>query len=256
MDAEKVNLNFCKFILGVHRKTQNSAVRGELGRYPIALEAMYRAMKYHNRLVMSARNTLLGASIQFHEEENTSYMLKIHLLMKVMNVNINRLADNATLKQGRQNLMTRYSNHWKWQTANQPKMRTYTKFKSNFTMEDYLSIHRANERKALSKFRTSAHNLRTERDRYVTPKVPPENRICTRCNMGCIEDELHFLLDCPLYTNERQALVDNITQSVPNFQNLSKSNQFIYLLLSSDNVIKTTAKYIEKCSKIREEAVN
>ena len=36
--AEKLNLSFSKFSLGVHKKAQNSAVRGELGRMPLGAD--------------------------------------------------------------------------------------------------------------------------------------------------------------------------------------------------------------------------
>ena len=36
--CEKLNLSFSKFILGVHKKAQNSAVHGELGRLPLGVD--------------------------------------------------------------------------------------------------------------------------------------------------------------------------------------------------------------------------
>jgi hypothetical protein len=33
--CEKFNIKFSKFILGVHKKSSNFAVLGELGRYPL-----------------------------------------------------------------------------------------------------------------------------------------------------------------------------------------------------------------------------
>lgn len=35
-----------------------------------------------------------------------------------------------------------------------------------------------------------------------------EQRVCTRCAAGCVEDERHVLLECPAYTAERSGLGD------------------------------------------------
>ena len=35
---EKVHIKFCKYILGTNKFTSNDATRGELGRYPIAIQ--------------------------------------------------------------------------------------------------------------------------------------------------------------------------------------------------------------------------
>ena len=42
---EKLELKFCKSILGVHRKSSNTAVRGELGRYPTIIFILKQGLK-------------------------------------------------------------------------------------------------------------------------------------------------------------------------------------------------------------------
>jgi hypothetical protein len=36
-------------------------------------------------------------------------------------------------------------------------------------------------------------------DRWSRPKPPREQRICRHCSMQAVEDEQHFLFDCPFY---------------------------------------------------------
>ena len=57
-------------------------------------------------------------------------------------------------------------------------------------------------RSILTHFRISAHKLEIETGRYVitNPKTPLENRLCKQCNLSEIEDEEHFLINCPKYT--------------------------------------------------------
>ncbi len=51
LPAEKVYLSFARFILGVHKRTTNLAVRGELGLVPLGVDIHKRANKYKDRLI-------------------------------------------------------------------------------------------------------------------------------------------------------------------------------------------------------------
>ena len=51
-----------------------------------------------------------------------------------------------------------------------------------------------NERAMLSKLRISAHKHAIDGGRYL--KIPKQERICTACNSGEVEDDEHFLLNC------------------------------------------------------------
>ena len=97
------------------------------------------------------------------------------------------------------------------------KLRTYSKFKSVFGMEPYLlHVKHEGKRLLLFKFRAGIAPLRIETGRYesnvdiVTGQarkgVPSECRIC-KCCYGDVEDEFHFLLECPQYKALRHKLL-------------------------------------------------
>jgi len=46
--------------------------------------------------------------------------------------------------------------------------------------------------------------LRIEQGRYVEEKV--EERLCVLCQDSRVEDEAHFMLECPLYAKEREKM--------------------------------------------------
>jgi hypothetical protein len=48
--GEKLHTKFCKFILGVHKKTTNFAVLSELGRFPLYYDIIKSILHYWNRL--------------------------------------------------------------------------------------------------------------------------------------------------------------------------------------------------------------
>ena len=55
-------------------------------------------------------------------------------------------------------------------------------------------------RQALAILRTSSHRLEIGIGRLARTEINPfENRKCKHCQK--LEDELHFILECPLYSN-------------------------------------------------------
>jgi hypothetical protein len=70
--------------------------------------------------------------------------------------------------------------------------------------KNYLSILRSAKKKInISKIRTNSHELHSETRCWTTPKTPWDERICHLCDTKQVEDEKHFLLDCPTYTHIR-----------------------------------------------------
>jgi hypothetical protein len=114
------------------------------------------------------------------------------------------------------------------------KLTTYRKFKSIFKLEPYLLFGTKQRRKLLTKFRISAHNLNIEKGRYIGTKV--EDRICNLCKNN-IEDEVHFLITCPLLEKFREPYIKNIKETYKNFSLLSDENKIIWLLSSEDKQI-------------------
>ena len=54
-----MHLKFCKFILGVHKKSSNFAVMSELGRVPYYINIIKSMLLYWHRLENSVNNSLL-----------------------------------------------------------------------------------------------------------------------------------------------------------------------------------------------------
>ena len=48
LSCEELNLSFCRSIVGVHRKAQSSAVRGELERMHLSLDSVANIINYQN----------------------------------------------------------------------------------------------------------------------------------------------------------------------------------------------------------------
>ena len=129
-----------------------------------------------------------------------------------------------------QNIMRQlYKNYWKEMISTEAKMRSYIQFKTKFSHEPYLDSLQFQQRKSLTCFRISAHNLPIEQGCYCRPKLPEGERTCPFCPPE-IGNEIHFLTDCKEYKTQRDATFQTIDTMCKNFINLTnkeKNNIFV-----------------------------
>ncbi len=52
--CEKLNLSFCRYVLDIHRTAKSSALRGELGRFPLGIDIVGNITKYHDYMYLLA----------------------------------------------------------------------------------------------------------------------------------------------------------------------------------------------------------
>ena len=85
------------------------------------------------------------------------------------------------------------------------KLRMYRRIKLTYTTEIYLLMQNipTHVRRAIAQFRVSNHTLESERGRMAKPRaIPAEERFCRQCKT-VVEDEIHFITECPLYRHLR-----------------------------------------------------
>ena len=112
---------------------------------------------------------------------------------------VKSLIRNEYIKNWHENIQNHHKN---------PICRTYSLFKVKFQMENYLNcISDPKLRRSIVKFRMSSHALGVEKCRHKR-SIGQENisNICLTCNV--VEDEKHFILHCPRYSNEREHFLD------------------------------------------------
>ena len=114
------------------------------------------------------------------------------------------------------------------------KSNLYASFKTVYKFEPYLDyIQDYTIRSVLAKLRVSAHNLQIETGRFSKNKTPRDERFCPYCktlNIDAVENEVHFLLSCSLFNEERQKFLEEIYESFPNTASLNELNMFIWLM--------------------------
>ena len=125
---EKLNTKMCKYLLGVHKKSTNDAVRGELGRYPLLIKILDYSFRYFKKMKDSSFNSLVKVSCEDTDIRSltTSWYNSMSRLIGVFNHSRSFVSDMQNV----------YRIHWeKLIQSCTGKLRTYSKFKKKFIIE-------------------------------------------------------------------------------------------------------------------------
>ena len=254
---EKVHLSFMKRILGVNRSTTNVLVRGELGRYSLKERCITRSLNYIKYLNAKGDTSLVKQAYNYElskVEERTTFLTTVGQFNEKLDeiegrhINIFQTSIPKLKKSINQVSLKEWERNFNCST----KSDTYRLFKNRPKLEKYLE-HITDIRyvKTLTKFRLSDHKLMIEEGRKHRPKIDRADRLCPHCNN--VEDEIHFLIDCNKYQNDRIIMYQKIDQYFPNFSSIDESKPKFIFLMSQENldVTKIVTNYIHKWYQTR-----
>ncbi len=163
-----------------------------------------------------------------------------------LNHNIRTNQITAQIKQS-------YITHWQTQTQQQSKMQCYLSLKREYSMAEYLfTVSDKKLRSTLTRYRLSGHKLMIETGRHRQTWLPPEQRLCSHCDLNQMETELHFLTECSKYTDIRTVYYDKIQQIHPTFTTLPDQEKLAYLL-EEHKTCCVFAQYVSLCHHRRED---
>lgn len=244
----KLLLKFSKFTLGVQKTATNIAVLGELGLFPLALDAMKSTIGFWLHLLEAKSETLIYHSYEENKNMSNSLCNKIRICLiengfEHVWTNQSTFSKNKLLFSFKKILEKKFISYWehllhsnKSQQNKQKdmgnKLRTYSKLKAQFIREKYL--YSDVDKKTIVSFikiRISNSILEVERGRF--NRIPFEERICKLCSSE-VEDEFHFLMKCSALQNQRDVFFNNVTSVVPSFSNLNDVEKFKFILTSND----------------------
>ena len=70
-------------------------------------------------------------------------------------------------------------------------------------------------------------------------------RFCSKCNLGEVEDEIHFLFKCIKFKDERKEFLKSATESCANFPSLDLEEKLVWLFSNeNETVLRTLSQFI------------
>ena len=247
-DFEKVHIQFCKRLLGVKKGTCNEFVYSELGRFPRQVTRKLRIFKYWIKL----RNTthcILRGIYEEMSQYNDNWLINIRQELYSLGLNyIWNLSyvDDSIYVIIKQRMLDNFKQLCYSKTKTTPKGLLYQHLLNEFKLQTYLRLPMEMRYiKEICKIRICAHKLNIESGRY--RNIERSERICTLCNANVIEDEYHFIIECPQYKDLRCKYIKNYYYKHPSVY------RFIQLLTTSNNKeFKNLGKYLVQANTIRD----
>ena len=251
---ETLHLKACKYALGVRTNATTDAVYSELGRISLQYHRHINILKFLSRLssLESERyaNKAFIMLVNDADSGQSNWVSKtrnLKSLYEIQNSDGHSIIKVKVKKHFESELLNKLNEH----IAQDKKLKLYAAFKSSFKFEPYLDIlSDFKVRSALAKLRLSAHTLQIETGRFSKIKTPRNKRFCLYCktlNISTVENEIHFVITCPLYNEERKQLLDPVSRNFPNTASLNEENLYIWLMSQEDN--ETTRLLANFCRK-------
>jgi hypothetical protein len=258
-NIERVQKKFCKWLLNVKKTTNTLSLYSECGRFPLYIERHIRIIKYWLKLnTFKSENCILYHIVKNqrycieHNQNVSNWTYKVRKLLQESgfeeiwlfpeSVNINMFIPELRLR-----LRDIYIQNWRTDMNSCTSLYIYREIKLLYVKSAYLEILDSKKyRNAIAKLRLGSHNLAIETGRH--RQVDRTQRKCNMCNLNDLEDEFHFVLKCPFYSNLRQQFISSYYSRHPSvFKFIS--------LINSDrkSVLIKLAKYCIQAFEIRNE---
>ena len=257
--TEKANLHVCRNILGLSKKSSCLGVLWGLGQFLTEISCFtYMIKHWHHLKTKMSDDSLVSSFLKLSEADENSghinWLSTIKFILQYCNLGNVWLNPYATstgklARQCKKILQDKFIKFFKDKLSNHissdvkrninevetdfdnsgargsNKLRTYNLFKQKFFMEAYfLMITNKESGRKLSKLRCGNHDLAIETRRYKKQEV--EERLCFK-NCNKVEDELHCLMECELFTIVREKFFKDLLEIDINLKSDDKKQTFI-----------------------------
>jgi len=236
--------------LGVHRYASNVVINGDTGWTPPIVRRKLNILKLVQRMMNMPVNRLTHFIFMWdwkHKGKTWSWNVRQILKETHQEDVINDIANNAidfrkVLHQAEVDLMNIEIQRWKNELDRQPKLRFYKLFKEDYKTELYVQkCHNKSLRSFIAQIRAGVLPLQVEVGRFIQQLL--EDRMCKHCKT--VEDELHFIFECPLYTQLRIEFYNNVCQFYP-LDELNFSER-LNLFMSKPEILYKFGSFIRNC---------
>ncbi|XP_073411685.1 uncharacterized protein [Dendrobates tinctorius] len=254
--TEIFHLEFCKHLLQVHQSTSNSACRAELGRFPLHLTVLKRALSFRTHLCRSNPSPHHHKALtHVGETEKPGPSEQLTQTQPDQNTNHSNLT-KARIRKMVDEGQERYVSDWKNDIISSQKLTMYQSLQRDYRLAPYLEkLPDPRDHKILSRYRLSAHSLAVESGRHRHSYKPRKERLCQHCDQEALEDETHFLLHCSKYSAVRDTHFRRLSHLFPEFITMKEKEKTYILLGEEERAVEIAAQYVSECHRLREREV-
>ncbi len=214
---EKFYLNYLKTILHVRQSTPSCFIYKEIEVLPLITHRLLRIFKFWLKIVCLPDSSLLKYvyNLMIYDMENVENITNwVSLLKKTLDEygfgylwnqqHLLHKNENFLISLFKQRVQDIHLQNIHSDIDNVSNSRLYKHINMDFLNNKYLyNIQDKFIRVALTKLRLGSHNLMIERGRWM--KLEVKDRECSTC--GKLDDELHFITECELYTVWREKYI-------------------------------------------------
>ena len=230
-----------RFYLGVHKFAPILGLEGETGWLPPKLRRYKGILSFWNRIIDMSNDRVTKVVFNWdYDLQRNNWSSEIKDIFERSNSEQTFYRkEKCSVSNITEKIFDNYKENWISKVRQKPKLRTYKQFKLNFGPEKYLYLNLSkHKRSLLAQFRLGILPLNIETGRYKNiidnegniRKQKPEERLCSLCSSGAVEDELHFLFDCNCYALFRETLFKHAISKNSNFMNQTKISQIEFLM--------------------------
>ena len=238
--------------LGVHNKSSNLAIKGDVGWIDPDVRRKLEMIRMWDRLVKMDDNRLTKRVFLWDYNQQHGWcsdMKKIFSSIGLNNlyetISVDGFSTRSLLTFAETKFKSEQCNKWNTDILKQPKLRTYIQIKNEYKCENYVSMNLSRSiRSYIAQIRCDVLPLHIETGRYRNLKV--EERLCKVCDLKTVENELHFVFDCPTYSQLRLVYYNWIIKIYPDFLSLSQTEK-LKVMLTEKRVIQKSGLFIQNC---------
>ena len=263
---------FYRTLLGVPRNSSNVGTHAELGRSPIQVNVHQSMIKYWFRSIslptdrlashcywtslnsdtandpwLNTIKSIISSSGQYSVVWNNQKLLATQSRATL------RLHENCIIKALKEVSLLKESDE---KMSEETKLTFLTGCKNKYALSNYLdSIPSRKKRSLISKLRLGTLDLEIETNRK--HKIPRAERLCKLCDTGEVENEVHFILNCPTLSQCRETFLNSLSAINIHFSQLPPESKIKYLFFNEslpEPELFIAADMLE-CLKVKRDAL-
>ena len=216
VEAERLQREMGKRILGLKESTNNEVVLGELGWWRMKTRRDMLRLRYWRRVINMKKERLPRIVYEWELRRRKGRRSWIKYTKKLLlELGLGKYWEEQAVKESKgewgelisKKIHEREQKEWWRAVVERPKLRTYRLVKKKLEFEHYLAIEDEGGRKELARLRSGTNELREEKGRR--EGLGRGERICW---FGCeeVENEQHFLKECWMYEDLREEAMEGV----------------------------------------------